>query len=136
MGGRGIMCLKTLSFPSQLSQSGLSLPSPESYFDPQTNLTNLIALGRLMYEVLNLFQPGNYTDAVIDMVELEISLAQVSWMLNIVCRGCHIYMYIHFTRGEPHSWWIRPRVNIVFRLHVICTIVGMLLYHCYLYTCI
>ena len=36
-------------------------------------------------------------------------------------------------RGEPHSWWIRPQVNILSRLHVVHTIEGMLLYHRYLY---
>ena len=33
-----------------------------------------------------------------------------------------------YIQGEPHSWWIWPRVNTVFRLHVICTIVRILLY--------
>ena len=36
-------------------------------------------------------------------------------------------------RGEPHSWWIQPRVNSIFWLHVVCTIVTILLYdeHCF-----
>ena len=36
-------------------------------------------------------------------------------------------VYNYLLRGEPHSWRIRPRVNIVFWLHVVCTIVGTVL---------
>ena len=30
--------------------------------------------------------------------------------------------YITIIRGETHSWWIRPPVNILSQLHVICMI--------------
>ena len=32
---------------------------------------------------------------------------------------------IVYIRGEPHSWWIRPRVNIVFWLYVVCTVLSI-----------
>ena len=38
-----------------------------------------------------------------------------------------------YVQGELHSWWIWPQVNILSWLHVVCMIVDMPLYHCYLH---
>ena len=49
------------------------------------------------------------------------------WLYHLRCGHLNfhpdhksIYMYIIHVRGEPHSWWVQPRVNMLSRLYVDC----------------